>query len=254
MPNSSDTYKVSNNLAILLVGPPKSGKTGIAAAFPAPYFLEIDNNLDSAVRVLGTKKFWYDLPTTTVKTPDLVWKESLTCLKAAIANPEIKTIVIDSVSLLSEYMCAWCISEHIRMGETDKGGKPITTMTIPDYGKLLTMFRGLIFDLRASGKYVVVTSHLQTIQDELTKVIHTSLAVPGQAKDSLGGLFTDVWGTTATPIPGTSKVQYELRTAPYGTLNSIGTSIRSLPAKIDFTGKTPTEIWTMLSPLIGGTV
>lgn len=252
--NTSDTYKISSNLAILLCGQPKSGKTCIAAAFPSPYFLEVDNNLDSAARVLAGKKFWYDVPTLNVKGPELVWKESLKCLQEAKANPDIKTIVIDSISLLSEFMCAWIISEHVRMGETDKNGKKIDTMTIPDYGRLLTMFRTLIFDLRSSGKYVVVTSHFQTVQDELTKIVHTALAVPGQSKDSLGGMFTDVWGVYKTAIPGSSKVSFTLKTIPTEGYNAIGTSIRTMPASLDFTGKTPTEVWTALAPLIGAQV
>lgn len=251
---SSDNYKVSSNLAVLLVGVPKSGKTCIAAAFPAPYFLEVDDNLDSAARVLAGKKFWYDVPTRNVKSPELVWKESLKCLMEAMANPEIKTIVVDSISLLSEFMCAWIISENVRMGKTDKNGTKIESMTIPDYGRLLTMFRTLIFDLRKSGKYVIVTSHFQTVQDELTKIIHTALAVPGQAKDSLGGLFTDVWGCYKTTIPGTGKVNFTMKTIPTDGYNAIGTSIRTMPASIDFTNKTPAEVWAALAPLIGGQV
>ncbi len=38
----SSAYKIANNLAICLVGDPKTGKTDLAAAFPAPYFLGID--------------------------------------------------------------------------------------------------------------------------------------------------------------------------------------------------------------------
>lgn len=233
-----------------MVGNPKSGKTCVAAAFPRPYFLEVDNNLDSALRVSVGKNIKYDTPSTTVKTPGEVWKQALADLKVAMADPTIDTIIVDSLTILSEYMCAWCIAEHKRMGDTDKSGKPIEAMTIPDYGKLLTMFRGLIFDLRSTGKYIICTVHKTTWTDDDTKVTHHTLALPGQAKDTLGGLFTDVIGCVAEQIPG-AKMKYSLRTVPLSQWPPLGTSIRTLPHNIDTTDKKPTEIWTILAPLLG---
>ena len=250
---SSTDYKPGDSLAILLIGNPKAGKTCVAAAFPDPYFLEVDNNLDAAVRVMAGKKFWYDTPSLAVKTPGEVWKECLKNINEAMKNPEIKTIVVDGLTILSEYMCAWCIAEHIRMGDTDKGGKPITAMTIPDFGKVLTMFRGLIFDLRLTGKHVICTVHKATYQDEDTKVTHNILALPGQAKETLGGVFTDVIGCVAENIPG-GKMKYSLRTVPLTQWPPLGTSIRTLPHNIDITDKKPAEIWSILQPLLAAKV
>lgn len=249
----SSTTSTPGNPAILLVGPPKAGKTCFAASFPRPYFLQVDNNLDSALRVTVGKEIKYDLPTTEVKTPGEVWKKCLEQLKAAMADPTIDTIVVDSLTVLSEYMCAWCIAEHVRMGDTDGKGKPITTMTIPDYGKLLTMFRGLIFDLRSTGKYIICTVHKTSWTDEDTKVTHHTLALPGQAKDTLGGLFTDVIGCVAEQIPG-GKMRYSLRTVPLSQWPPLGTSVRTLPHNIDITDKKPAEIWAAFAPMIGAKV
>lgn len=249
----SSTYKTTAKQAILLIGPPKGGKTCVAGAFPNPYFAEIDNNIDSMARVMGTKPFWYDTPSLDVKTPGEVWKKFLEQVKVAMADPKIETIVVDGLTILSEYMCAWCIAEHVRMGDTDSKGKLITTMTIPDYGKLLTMFRGLIFDLRLSGKYIICTVHNTTYQDEQTKVTHNILALPGQAKETLAGLFTDAIGVVATQIPG-GRLKYELCTAPITQFPPLGTSIRTLPARIDITGLDPSGIWKILAPQIGAKV
>lgn len=249
----SSTTSSPGNPAILLVGNPKSGKTCVAASFPRPYFLEIDNNLDSALRVCTGKEIKYDTPTTEVKTAGEVWKKSLELLKIAMADPTIDTIVVDSLTTLSEYMCAWCIAEHVRMGDTDKAGKKIEAMTIPDYGKLLTMFRGLIFDLRSTGKYVICTVHKTSWTDEDTKVTHHTLALPGQAKDTLAGVFTDALGCVAEQIPG-AKMKYSLRTVPLALWPPLGTSIRTLPHNIDFTDKKPGEIWPILAPFLGAKV
>lgn len=247
---SSTDYKISSALAVLLVGDPKTGKTCIAAAFPRPYFLDIDGNLDSAIRVLGDKKFWFDQPALECEKKEDVWKCALGHLSTAMKNPEIETIVLDSLSVLAEFMMHWIISEHTRMGDRDKAGKPIEAMTIPDYGKLLQMFRGLVFDLRKSGKHLVVTVHKTTFQDEITKVVSNVLALPGQAKETLGGSFKDVWATYIDDTPGKPK-KFILRTASKSQFPPLGTSIRTLPSDIDFTNKKPAEIWTQLAPLVG---
>lgn len=245
---SSTDYKLGTSVALLLVGDPKTGKTCVAAAFPAPYFLDIDGNLDSAVRVLAGKKFWYDQPAIGAEKKEDVWKAALTCLSEAMKNPEIETIIIDSLSMLSEYMCHWIISEHKRTGDVDKSGKPIEAMTIPDYGKLLQMFRGLIFDLRKTGKHVVVNVHKTSWQDELTKQVMNVYALPGQAKETLGGAFKDTWATVAINIPGSNKVKYTLRFDPMTQYPPLGKSVRTLPAEVETTNKTPAEIWADLAP------
>jgi len=247
---SSTDYRLDESLAILLVGDPKTGKTGIACAFPSPYILDIDGNLDSAVRVLEGKQFWYDQPAKGDIKKEDVWKKALACLVEAMANPEVKTLVIDSLSTLAEYMCMWIISEHQRMGDRDKSGKPIDAMTIPDYGKLLQMFRGLIFDLRKTGKHVIVTCHKTTYQDDSSKVTYHVLALPGQAKETLGSVFKDVWATMVTQVPG-KKPAYVLRTAPINQYPPLGTSYRTLPSDIDYTDKKPAQIWADLAPRLG---
>lgn len=245
---SSSDYTVARNIAICLVGDPKSGKTGVASAFPNPYFLDIDKNLDSAVRVLKGKKFWYDQPTSDVPE-DQVWPKSLEYLKAAIANPEIQTIVVDSFSQLSGYARAALLSNLKRMNAVDAKGKPLDNLRLNDYLTLLDWFRQFVFALRSSNKYVIVTSHQQVSKDELTGANHYSLAIPGQSKDSFGGWFTDVWACTATAVAG-GKTAYQIRTRPTGFHVALGTSIRTLPQTIDITDKDPSAIWSLLQPLI----
>jgi archaellum biogenesis ATPase FlaH len=244
---SSTEFKPDQALSILLVGDPKSGKTCVAASFPAPYFLDVDGNLASAHRVLAGKPYWFDTPTKDVKEASEVWKKSLEYLIAAKANPDVKTIVVDSLSLLSGFACEWLVSEHVRMGDSDKNGKKIAAMTIPDYGSLLEMFRRLIFGLRQSNKYVIVTSHQQGNKDEVTGAIKYALAIPGQAKDTLGGAFSDVWACVATPV-AQGRVKYTIRTRPTGFHVALGTSIRTLDNELDITDKTPAQIWSLLEP------
>ncbi len=242
----SSTYAIATNLAICLVGDPKTGKTCVAASFPAPYFLDIDCNLDSAVRVLEGKKFWFDQPTKDVPE-DQVWTKSLEYLKAAIANPEIKTIVVDSFSHLTGFARAALLSQLKRIGAVDSKGKPLDNIRLNDYLTLLDWFRQFVFALRSSNKYIIVTSHQQVSKDELTGANHYSLAIPGQSKDSFGGWFNDVWACTTVAV-AMGKTEYHIRTRPTGFHVALGTSIRSLPEDINTTGKSPSQIWDVLLP------
>lgn len=246
---SSTDYSIAESVSILLVGNPKTGKTNIAASFPAPYFLDIDGNLASAVRELrkSNKKFYYDNPVKDAKTKADVYKLGLAALNAAKDHPDIGTVVLDSISMYVDFICEWIVAEHIRLGDNDKSGKPITTMTLPDFGKLLNILKSIVFDLRKSGKYVVVTSHQTTTKDDLTGIVHKALAMPGSAKDTFGGCFTDVWGTDQVVIPG-GKTKFMVYTAPVTSHVPLGRSVRSMPKEFDLTDKSLPDIWAMLSP------
>lgn len=249
---SSTDYKVAGTLGLLLVGPPGTGKTGIAAAFPDPYFLEVDRNLDSAVRVMGTKRFWYDEPTTMVPE-DQVWKKSLELLKAAIKDPDIKTIIVDSFSQLAGFARADLLSNLVRMGAVDNKGKPLTNLRITDYGTLLDWYRQFVFALRSSNKHIVVTSHQQLVQVDDSSAPYWALAIPGQAKDSFGGWFPDTWAVQVEQVAG-GKQKYVIRTRPaYGTTKDIKTSMRLMPETIDITNLTPDAIWKQISQYLSFT-
>lgn len=245
----STSYRVGKNLAILLVGDQKTGKTNLAAAFPNPYFLDLDKNLDSAVRVLGTKKFWYDTPANDAAgnavPSEKVYADSMTFLKAAAVHPEIETIVIDSLSTLTIHMCEHILAEASRIER-----KTIDKLRIQDYGSVLSLLQRLVAFLRATNKLIVVTSHQSWDKDDVTGAIRYTLAVPGQMKHNLGAFFTDVWGTQVEQIGG-GKVRYIVRTQPTGFHVALGTSIRTMPSTIDITNKSPAEVWTTLAPLIG---
>ena len=242
---SSTDYKVSANLAVLLVGDQKTGKSCVAMAFPDPFFLDLDRNMDSAVRVAGGKTFFYDQPADEngVRVEDhLVYPRAMDMLKAAIVDPKVKTVVIDSLSTLSIFACAHILSEVSRIE-----GKKIEQMRIQDFGRLHGLFQKLVTFLRASGKMVVVTSHQAYDKDEMTGALNYTLSIPGQMKHNFGSFFTDVWGTSTTAI-AMGKTKYEIRTRPTGRHVALGTSIRSLDAAIDITDKTPSQIWDLLAP------
>lgn len=249
----STSYKVGSNLAVLLVGPPKSGKTGIAASFPNPFIADIDLNLDSAARIIGTKTFKYSQPplefvpkaTYGPDDPRSVYDFTMRELQMAAKDPWVKTIIIDGLTKLSDFAI-----EHILADCSRMEGKKIEAMRIQDYGRFMSLYQKLVSFLRATGKHIVCTAHQTVSKDELTGANQYALAIPGQLKDTFGGFFTDVWGSSATPA-AQGKTKFEIRTRPTGFHVALGTSIRTLDHAIDITDKNPEQIWAILAPKLG---
>lgn len=241
---SNTQYKTTHSCAVLLVGEPKTGKTRAMFSFPSPGIIDCDMNLNSGVRVAGTKQFWYSQPALnddgTPVPPELRWLRAVSETKAMLVQTDIKTIVIDGLGVLCEWLMAHIVNENKKAG-TNKSGK----MELRDYGDVARLLRDFVTMLRIGGKYVVVTSHQSADKDELTGAMRYTLAIPGQSKETLGGLFTDVWATTAKPSGG--KHLYEIRTKPTGFHVALGTSF-DLPSAIDVTDKSPDQIWSILSP------
>lgn len=242
---SSTDFKANTNFAALLVGEPKTGKTRVGYAFPSPGIIDIDMNLGSAIRLDKNKQFWVSQPALDEATGKEIptadrWKATVKATKEMLVKPEVKTIWIDGLGLLTTWLMEHIVAENQKAG-TNKTGK----MELRDYGDVARLLRDYIMMLRLPGKYVVVTSHQTADKDELTGALRYSLAIPGQSKETLGGLFTDVWATTAQASTG--GVKYNIRTKPTGFHVALGTSF-DLPSAIDVTDKLPSEIWTLLQP------
>lgn len=240
---SSSDYIPSRAVAILNVGEPKSGKTRIMMSFPVPGILDIDMNLNSAVRVAGGKKFFYSQPIFDDKGAELPvekrWENAVKETKALIANPETKSICIDGLSLLSDWCLAYC-EATLKMKGVD-----VEKQYMAKYQSFITIMNSYVSMLRIGGKYVFVTCHQIMDKEEGTGKVRYSLAIPGQLKDRLQGLFTDVWAATSTP--NGAKTKYEIRTKPTGFHVNLGTSFDLDPA-IDITDKTPDQVWSILEP------
>jgi hypothetical protein len=253
---SSDTYQLDHSCAILAVGEPKTGKTSLMMAFPDPAILDLDGNLSSAVRRHPTKKFLFDDPATNDKTGAIRpvherWNHIVATVKSLALDKSVRTICVDGLGVLSEYLIAHILNESVKAGASKRKGAGFdggleAVMEIQHYGDFARLMRSFIMLLRATRKIIFVTSHQTADKDENTGALRYYLSIPGQTKETLGGLFTDVWATTATPKSAT-ETKYAIRTKPTGVHVSLGTSF-PLDAEIDVTNKTPEQIWSLLSP------
>jgi hypothetical protein len=221
---TNETYKSNQSFGLLLLGLPKSGKTNVAMCFPAPYFADCDNNLSSAVRRFPDKKFWYDIINIDDQGKEVPkekrWTRLTDNIKLAVADPNIKTIVIDSLSLVADYAI-----DHICHEQK------IPVMRIQDWGSLKNLMTRFVTYLRSTGKMIIVTGHEKYDKDEVSGTILYRINFPGSLADNIGAFFSDVWRCECEEKGG--KYVYTVRTMPTPRM-ALGNSL-GLPATFEFT-------------------
>jgi len=173
--------------------------------------------------------------------------EALT--KAAIAHPEVKTIVYDSVSALSRILTENILARLQLAGAKFRDDTIDKQLRIQDYQTLLTFVLRLVALCRASGKYVIWTAHQKADKDEGTGVLRYEVQIPGGLKSNLGSYFTDVWAVTSQSQPG-GGCKYSIRTKPTGYHINLGSSFPIDP-EVDVTNKSPSDVWPILAPKLG---
>lgn len=218
--------KPKPTFGLLLIGAPKSGKTSFALQFPSPYIADCDNNLSGPQRYLestGQKpEFFYDTidvdETGKEVPPGNRWVRLTEGLKKAVASPEVKTIIVDSLSKLSDNLI-----EHILKSEN------IKNMRIQDWLSYQNLMKKLITYLRSSGKLIIFIAHETVEKDEFDGVLKYFVALPSSLKNTIGGLFTDVWRAEYQPGSGTKEGVYILRTSSSARV-SLGNSLGLPPS------------------------
>src|SRR2546421_7498018 len=95
-------YKMEQDFALLLIGPPLSGKTVVALQFPDPYIISTDHKIGNALKFLPPgKKWWYSYTDIDEagKVVEFTDRYSRLCdlVVKATASPEPKTIILDNI-------------------------------------------------------------------------------------------------------------------------------------------------------------
>lgn len=225
-------YTPLNDLALLLVGPPLSGKTNVAMAFPAPYIISTDHKLNNAVSRFPGKEFFYDYGDVDTDTGQPIespkrWNRVCELVKKNYSDPRVKTIVIDNLTDLAGYL----IDHIIANGGTKLtvgGEKVMEQQHWQPFKLLMTRF---INTLKMTGKFVVVCAHETIDKDDVTGTLLYRPLIPGQLKDTLGQYFTDVWRTECEKV--SNGIVYRVRTAPTSRM-SLGSQFK-LPQEFVFT-------------------
>lgn len=218
------------NPSILLVGPPKSGKTTFALQFPKVYLADCDNNLDGPARWLKLNKpsalasasadIIKLLPDGKERPDGACWEALIKSSIAAAMDPSIETVVIDGLTWVSLYL-QW----HLMKAQ----GK--TEMTLPMWQPWQHMLMKFIITLRSSGKTIIFLAHEECEKDEADNMMKYQVAIPTRLAKTVGGLFTDFWRAEYIPGPSGAVGKYQIRTMPKINF-SLGNSL-GLPPIID---------------------
>ena len=230
----SSAYRPDHSFSLLLQGPPKTGKTTLAVQFPSPYFLEADRNLRSAQQAFPAIPFFYDYPDLAPNGSDRLpddqcWSRFVELLKLACTSPEVKTIIIDSLTPICRYL-----EDHVvKQGGTGKdltvGGVKVMDLSLWRPYKIL--LAKAIEMVKASKKLSVWIVHDKDVEERSSGTIRYKPNVGGEMKDTIYSLFTDVWRTDVKIVGQETK--YIVQAAPIARCESLMSTF-NLPAEFEF--------------------
>lgn len=226
----SSTYNLNESISLLLQGPWGSGKTSLALQFPSPYIADCDNNLTGPLRYHRSNNLapafkWdtIDVDDEGKEVPEVQrYPRLMKCLNSALADPEIKTIIIDSAFKVQGYIKA----ELERQGKT---GYPL-------WAGLVVGWQQLVSRLKTSGKIFVLIAHEKPEKDEVEGIIKYFIDLQGAFQNEIGRHFSDVWRCENDADPATNKTKYYVRTVPTARLQ-LKTSL-ALPPRFPVDWKT----------------
>lgn len=241
------TYKPDQAFALMLIGPPKAGKTVAALNFPDPYILDCDNNLAGALRYHNHAKkpfpFWFDNPGE--EPPEKRWTWCMGKLKEAIASDKPKTIIIDGLSLMAYYLEKHILANSAKGNGMDDliiAGEKVMNMS--HWNPFKNLMSQLVMACKSSGKLFIMTCHEQTELSKTGAVVGYVPLISGSLRQNIAGYFTDVWRCETSNTP--QGADYSLRFVPR-SLMQIGNSLNIKDKELKTTGLTRAQVWAKLS-------
>lgn len=134
---------VKATLSVLIYGQPGIGKTTLGVSAPDAVLFDYDGGVQ---RINGAHQVATLQPTS--------WEDTNAALQEiAQEMPEIKTIVIDTVGKMLDYMSAYIIRTDPKMAMRDG------SLSLKGYGVRKTMFVNFIKQLALMGKNVIFIAH-----------------------------------------------------------------------------------------------
>ena len=189
------SFNSNLSTAILLTGGAGTGKTVLAMRlFPRTYVYVADLNFQSGIdylkRIGKTENIvGYDMAGVgddgKKLIPMLRFDRMMEKLTAASMDTTIDCIVLDSASFIEDiikaHICKASVEGNIRLD----GFK--------QWGDLVICWKSLIYQLRQSGKKLIMVAHEQKERDESDMIYKYQIAVDGSIRAKLPVLFSDVW-------------------------------------------------------------
>lgn len=148
--------EVNSTIKMLVYGQPGIGKSSLALSAPDPVLFDFDGGVH---RVNGA----FQCPTLQVKS----WDEVLMALDEDLS--EFKTIVIDTVGKMLDYMSAYIIKNDSKMAMRDG------SLSLKGYGARKTMFINFITRCSMLGKNLVFVAHEREEKDNEMKIVRPEI-------------------------------------------------------------------------------
>ena len=189
-----DKFNSNLGTAILLLGPAGGGKTVTGCRlFPRTYVYVADLNFQSGIRYLEKIKevsniVGFDTGSVdeTGKTIPVAarYDRLFRCVNEAAKSPDVDCIFLDSATFIEDY-----IKAKIVMAASDA---MIRIANFEQWGNYLIAWKGLIMQLRMTGKKLIVSAHETKEKDESDGIYKYQIALDGQIKAKFPALFSDV--------------------------------------------------------------
>lgn len=214
------TFNSNLGTAIGLVGQAGSGKTALGMRlFPRTAVVVFDLNFQSGLRylekigktanIVGFDTVTVDAKTGQVYPPNQWYDRFFRIVDDMTKSPEVDAIFVDGASGITEAIIAKIVGATNPAQIQIVGGKE----SFQKWGTVGVTWRGLISGLRTSGKKIVLAIHEAKNQDESDSIWKYELLIPGQTKDLLPNILSDVWRTEIKETGPTSR-EWQVRTLP----------------------------------------
>lgn len=214
-----DKFNSNLGTAIGLVGQAGSGKTALAMRlFPRTAVVVFDLNFQSGKRycekigcignIVGFDTVTVDAVTGIAYPPNVWYDRFFKIVDEMSKNKDIDAIFIDGASGITDSIIAKIVGATSYSTIQIVGGKE----SFQKWGTVGVTWRGLVSQLRTSGKKLLLAIHESKNQDESDSIWKYEFLIPGATKDLLPNILSDVWRTEVVESGG--KHVWQVRTLP----------------------------------------
>lgn len=203
--SATDVTTTSEFYKVMVVGDYGDGKSVFASTFPTPGFVF---DFDQGILSYKGKDFKYKQ----FQTSSAGWAEfekTFRDVKTLVENGEIKTVVVDSTSTMTD-----CAMERALMLDPKRSSTNGPLWNV-HYQMVRNLMEGMLRKIMSLPCNIVVISHKEIKTDEETgAIVAIQPLLTGKLSAKLPGYFDEVYFATSKVING--KTKYFLQTRARG--------------------------------------